>query len=104
MKYVALAALLAVVAAPAMAEDLVFKVQNNSKATVTELYVSPTQKDEWGPNIIEGQVAPPGSEITVTITGGKEVCNFDMRFVGQGGEELEESGDFCGLETYTLTD
>ena len=54
----AFAALVALTATPALAEDLVFTLVNDSSHTITEMYVSPVGVDQWGENILFGAVEP----------------------------------------------
>ncbi|MBU9697740.1 hypothetical protein GU927_007750 [Rhodobacteraceae bacterium HSP-20] len=104
MRYMFVAALAALSATPVLAEDLVFTLENASSHTLNEMYVSPTEADEWGDNILGDQIVAPGETATVTITGGSEICEFDLRFATAEGGELEQTQDLCGIETYTLND
>ena len=104
MRYVFAAALAALSASPVLADDLVFTLENASSHTLTEMYVSRLEADEWGDSILGDQVVAPGETATVTITGGSEICEFDLRFATAEGGELEATRDLCGVETYTITD
>ena len=99
----ALTALAALAATPALAEDLVFTLVNDSSHTITEMYVSEVDVDQWGENILFSAVEP-GVSGEVTIADGLEVCDYDLRYVSAEGGEAEDTQNLCELGTYTLTD
>ncbi len=99
----ALAALAILVATPALAEDLVFTLTNDSSHTIVEMYVSEVGSDQWGDNILFGPV-DPGMSGEVTIADGLDVCDYDLRYVSAEGGEAEDTQNLCELGTYTLTD
>jgi hypothetical protein len=99
----AFAALVALTATPALAEDLVFTLVNDSSHTITEMYVSPVGVDQWGENILFGAV-DPGVSGDVTIADGLDVCDYDLRFVSAEGGEAEQSQNLCDMATFTVTD
>ncbi|MFP5478819.1 MAG: hypothetical protein ACLGIE_03870 [Alphaproteobacteria bacterium] len=100
---IALATLVALAATPALAQDLVFTLVNESSQTIVEMYVSEVDSDEWGENILYAPVEP-GVSGEVTIADGLEVCDYDMRYVSSEGGEAEDTQNLCDLGTYTLTD
>ncbi len=99
----ALVALAALAATPALAEDLVFTLVNDSSHTIVEMYVSEIGVDQWGENILFGAVEP-GVSGEVTIADGLDVCDYDLRYVSAEGGEAEDTQNLCELATYTLTD
>lgn len=105
MRSLALTAALALLtAAPAFAEDLVFTLVNNSSVNITEMYVSKHSSDQWEENILGDVIIDAGTQSDITIADGETTCDYDMRFVGAGGEVHEVSQNLCELATYTLTD
>lgn len=101
----ALAALIVVAPVPALAEDLVFQLTNNSSLTVTNFYTSPADVNEWQEDVFGDGVLPSGNTVSVTIADGSDQCVYDMKFIADNGAELIESGvDLCALGEYTLTD
>jgi hypothetical protein len=107
-KILAAAALaVALSAAPAFAEDLVFMLNNQSVEAVSEFYVSTLDSDNWGEDILGQDVLPSGETATVTITGANEMCEFDIRLVYEGGSITDERKiDLCDLndDTYSIYD
>jgi hypothetical protein len=102
---VALAAALAtVVATPVLAQDLVFTLVNDSSHSITEMYVSPVDQDEWGTNILTVDAVDPGVSGDVTIADGLEVCEYDLRFVTAEGAEAGKTQDLRAIATFTVND
>jgi hypothetical protein len=102
----ALAAALALsaFAAPALAEDLVFTLINNSTQPLANLFVSLPEAAEWGDDILGVETLGVGETGTVTLTGGKEICKFDLQFVMENEAMIEGTADLCETNTFTLTD
>jgi hypothetical protein len=92
----------AAMAAPAMAEDVAYVLNNNSALTLMEFYTSPANTDDWGPDILGSDVIPPGGSGTVTITDGSSECTYDIMFVMEDGQEEFDTVDICQLASYTL--
>ena len=91
--------------AAAAAEDLVFTLDNETSADLTEFYTSPVNVNDWESDVLGADVLPAGSAIEITIADGRTQCNYDMKFVFTDGTTLEKDGvDLCNLDTYTLTD
>lgn len=100
--FVAAIAMLA--ATPALSQDLVFTLANNSSHTIVEMYVSPVGEDQWGENILMVEGVEPGVSGEVTIADGLEVCDYDLRFVSAEGGEATQEQNLCDLSTFTVTD
>ena len=98
------AALLFLLAVPAMAENLEFTLINNSSHDITEMYLSPHEKDTWGENILSVPSVGAGTQGTISITDGETVCDYDMRFVTADGATVEATQDMCKLGSFTLND
>lgn len=105
MRLLSLAAILAASASgPAFAEDLQFTLINNSTHDITEMYLSPHEKDSWGENILSVDKVAAGTQGKISITDGEEVCDYDMRFVTADGAKVEDTQDMCKLGSFTLHD
>ncbi len=92
----------ALFAGPALAQDLMFTVTNNSGADLIELYTSSQSATSWEENILAGQVLPSGASGEVTIAGAATECAFDLRMVFSDGDVLEDSTDLCAASGYTI--
>jgi hypothetical protein len=99
------AALFLFTAGSALADDLVFTLVNKSKSDLKEFYASPPGVDNWEEDILGTDVLSSGEKIKITIGDGRSKCRYDMKFVFDDGDELEDSKvDLCKLGTYTLRD
>lgn len=99
------AAFCAAAATPSMAEDLVFKLINGTNSVLTHFYTSPVGVDNWEGDVFGSQVLKPGESGTVTITDGRDVCEYDMRFEFEGSADLdttEDTQNLCELSEYTI--
>lgn len=90
------------VAAPAFAEDIQFELINNSALTVIEFYTSAANDPNWGEDILGAEVVAPGTSGIVTIADGSDQCVYDVQFVFEDGQVLEDQVDICQLASYTL--
>jgi hypothetical protein len=99
-----LLALAALVATPALAEDLVFTLVNDSSHTIVEMNVSPVDEELWGENILTVDAVEPGMSGDVTIADGLDVCDYDLRFVTEDGNEASKSQNLCEINTFTISD
>lgn len=106
MKFAGLvAAVTLILTAPAMAEDLDFKLINTSSSGVVGVFVSHTGTSQWEENLIDGGVLPSGNQIDVVIADGRDVCDYDIKVSFQDGTSLEDYNlDLCQLGAYTVHD
>ena len=101
---IAFAALATLVATPALAQDLVFTLVNDSSQTIVEMYVSPVGEDQWGDNILTVDAVEPTVSGDVTIADGLDVCDYDLRFVTAEGAEATKAQNLCEIATFTVSD
>jgi hypothetical protein len=101
---IAIAAIATLIATPTLAEDLVFQLVNDSSHSITEMYVSPVDQDQWGENILTVDAVDPGVSGDVSIEGGTEICDYDLRFVTAEGAEAEQTQNLCEIATFTVSD
>lgn len=95
----------ACLAAPAFAEDITYTLHNQTSYVVMEFYTSPANDNDWGYDILGADVLLAGESADVLIADGSDQCVYDLRFVFDDGEVLEDYGvDICELAEYTLTD
>lgn len=96
-------ALLAASAAPALAEDLEFTLNNVTNSDLVEFYASPANVNDWEENLLDGAYLPAGNTVQVNIADGRTVCTYDLLSVFKDGEKVQENGvDLCSLGSYTL--
>jgi hypothetical protein len=89
----------------AQAQDLSFTLTNDSSQAVINFYTSPADVGDWEEDVLGVDVMDAGTSATVTIADGRTQCVYDVRFVMESGQELEDYGiDLCELGEYTLYD
>lgn len=103
---VVLATVAAVVcaSASARADDLVFTLKNGTNSVLNNFYASPVGVDSWEDDIFGRQALGPGESMEITISDGRSVCKYDMRFEFQG-DDLDTTTDtqnLCELGEYTI--
>jgi len=82
--FTAIALLLALGATPASAQNRFFVV-NNSGEQISQLFVSSSSVQRWGPDILGASVLPAGRDVWVTPIFSD--CVLDVRVVYQSGRE-----------------
>lgn len=103
--FAASALALAMLAGPALAEDLVFQLKNGTNSVLTRFHTSPVGVDKWEDDVFGEQVLNPGETIEITIADGRDVCNYDMRFEFAEDSDLDTTTDtqnLCELGEYTI--
>jgi hypothetical protein len=77
-------------------------VVNQSDWTITELYLSPADEAEWGPDQLAEHVIEPGASFKLS---GIPCATWDVRLVDEDEDECVVEGvDICAnKETWTIT-
>lgn len=94
----------AFVSTPALADDLVFMLDNQSSYAIIEFYASPTDVGNWEQDILGSSILPSGASVRVTIADGRSQCEYDLRFVFEDGDTMEDAADLCETGSYTVED
>ena len=87
----------------AQAEDLVFTLSNNTSVVLMELYVSPSDSDNWEEDVLGNDVVMPSESGDVIIADGLSTCMYDILGVFEDGDEVEDYEiDLCELGAYAF--
>ena len=87
----------------AQAEDLYFKLVNESESGVIEFYVSPADTGDWEENLIEDGILLPNYEIDTVIEDGRSTCQYDVRLRFNDGDTVEEYDlNLCELGEFRI--
>lgn len=95
---------LALAPTAALAEDLIFMLDNQSSYDIYEFYASPTNVSRWEEDILGHDILSSGEAFRITIADGRDVCDYDLRIVFDDGDVVEDSTDLCETGSYTVTD
>ncbi|HTX58941.1 MAG TPA: argininosuccinate lyase [Verrucomicrobiae bacterium] len=91
--------------APAKAGDQDFTLHNNTKATMTSLYVSPHSSDKWGDDILGEDTLAPGDSVDVKFDRDEDECNWDVKGEFKDGSTAEvDDVDFCSVSEVNFHD
>ncbi|NES69814.1 MAG: CAP domain-containing protein, partial [Okeania sp. SIO2D1] len=90
----------------AQVPDLTFKVNNQSGFDVTEIYLAPATKPDWGNNRLDSPLAHRYIGTFTSsglIEGTQPVCNFNIReILATGQEKVAKKVNLCE-KVYTLS-
>ena len=85
---VSAAALLLCIAQSAFADPRDFQLQNNSPVDIAFVYVSPSDMDDWGDDVMGEDVLKSGDYVNIHFRHfDGETCNYDIKVLGVGGQE-----------------
>ncbi len=103
-KWFGAAVLAATVATAAYAAQQDFTIVNNTGQVVMTLNVSPTESNEWGPDILGQDVLANGESAEVSFDRDEDRCEWDIRVTYQDGDTGDWRGvNLCETTTVTLT-
>lgn len=81
-----------------------FTIVNNTGQTVMTLNVSPSNSNEWGPDILGTDTLANGQQGQIQFARGQDQCNWDIRVTYEDGETGDWRGiNLCETVTVTLT-
>ena len=81
-----------------------FSVVNNTGHVVMTLNVSPSNENEWGPDILGTDTLADGETAQVTFQRGSDQCQWDIRVTYDDGDTGDMRGvNLCEVATVTLT-
>jgi hypothetical protein len=97
--------LVAVAPATVRADPRDFTLVNESTVVITYAYVSSSSSTSWANDVLGDQVLRPGGRVNVTFTNFTQGdCKYDIKVVGQGGEEgYLWAVDLCSTATVTFS-
>ncbi|HLO75383.1 MAG TPA: hypothetical protein VK196_02880 [Magnetospirillum sp.] len=100
----AAAAILALSAVSAQAEDLQFTLINRSAVNMDSFQVSHSGTKNWEENLFPANaILPAGNELTINIRDGLKTCEYDIRSTFVNGQVFEDySLDLCKMNSYTF--
>jgi len=95
------ALILAGLAAPALAQDPSFRLNNRTSATINEVYVSSSAQQDWGADLLGANVLQPGQTLTIRLPNGQ--CVNDVRVVYANGRSQDwRQRNTCELTDFTI--
>ena len=98
-------AMLAVVVAPSLSAQskLDFTLANKTGLTIDYVYVSPTNSDEWGDDVMGRDVLKHGDSVDIVFSRSEKSCMWDLKVKDEDGDEVEWTNlDLCTAAHITL--
>ena len=97
---------LAASALPAAADPRDFDLANNSSIVLTHVFVSPSDEQRWGEDVLGRDVLNPTETLSIAFSGfDGATCQYDIKVIGQQGEEgLMYKVDLCSSTSVTFSD
>ena len=81
-----------------------FTLTNNTGHVVTTLAVSPSNSDQWGPDILGRDVLANGESASITFPRAETACEWDIKATYDDGDTTDARGvNLCTTTTVTLT-
>ncbi len=98
-------ALVVVLAQSAFADPRDFNLQNNSSVDIAFVYVSPSDADDWGDDIMGADILTAGTSTDIVFKAfDGSTCQYDIKVVGVGGEEgYLYKVDLCRISTVSFS-
>jgi hypothetical protein len=94
-----------VVAPPSAAADQRdFSLINESRTTITRVYVSPSSSDRWGADWLGSEVLRPGQTARLNFSAqvNSGTCLYDVKLVrSDGGDVVRTNVDLCRTTSLT---
>lgn len=101
----ALTLLLAIAAAPALADryDRHVEIVNNTSQTMQRFFASHVDADDWEEDVLGDHTLGPWSQVTADIDDGSGYCLYDFRAVYRSGEiVVKRNVNVCEVSQWTI--
>ena len=80
-----------------------FTLVNKTGLTISELYVSPSNDDEWGEDVLGRDVLENNDKANITFGRKEKMCLWDLKIVGDDKDDvIWEDINLCKAEEITL--
>ncbi len=88
---------------PATPSPLDFALVNKTGITVTHVYVTPTDAEEWGDDIMEKDVLANNESVDIVFDRKETTCSWDLKVTDKDGDDVEwEELNLCKASKITL--
>jgi hypothetical protein len=80
-----------------------FQLVNRTGYTIDEVYVSPSEQNSWGDDLMGDDSLEEGQTLNVRFPGGSNICSFDIKVVYDDQETAEFRGvNLCQVSRVTI--
>src|SRR5688500_2217467 len=80
-----------------------FTLVNKTGLAVNELYVSPSNDDEWGEDVLGQDILKNGEKVEIEFARKEKACKWDLKIVDEDDDPIVwEDIDLCKASEITL--
>lgn len=80
-----------------------FTLVNKTGLIINELYVSPSDDDEWGEDVLGRDVLKNNERVDISFSRKEKACKWDLKIVDEDDDPIVwEDIDLCKAEEITL--
>lgn len=80
-----------------------FTLINKTGVTITELYVSPVNVNDWEEDVLGRDVLKNGERIDIQFARGENTCKWDLKMVDEDDDEgIWKNLDLCTINEITI--
>ncbi|MES2986879.1 MAG: hypothetical protein V4808_03140 [Pseudomonadota bacterium] len=99
----AIAALLAAAATPALASDETLHINNRTGYTINEIYIAPTSTNNWEEDVMGEDALETDTSVNVDFSRSVDTCKWDLKAVyDDGTNAVWKNIDLCKISTITM--
>jgi len=99
----ALVAVASVTVTAAQRRNLDFTLVNKTGVDIDEVYLSPTNDDEWGEDVMGKDILKSGDKVDITFSSAETECNWDLKIIDEDKDEIEWTKlNLCTANEITL--
>lgn len=88
--------------AGAGAAELNFDLANDSDLALEEVFIWPAGEREPREEVLYGTALGPGEVVEITLPNPAGTCAFDLLFVLEDGQTIEDQADLCRTDVLAL--
>ena len=83
--------------------NLDFTLVNRTGLTIMEVYLSPTNSDEWGEDVMGKDVLANRDKVDIVFSSTETECNWDLKVVDEDDDSIEWTKlNLCTASEITL--
>ncbi len=83
--------------------NLDFTLVNRTGLTIMEVYLSPTNSDEWGEDVMGKDVLANREKVDIVFSSTETECNWDLKVVDEDDDSIEWTKlNLCTASEITL--
>lgn len=80
-----------------------FTLVNKTGLTINELYVSPSNDDEWGEDVLGADILKDAAKVDIEFARKEKACKWDLKIVDEDEDDITwEDIDLCQASEITL--